>query len=329
MRLIQYLTEGGERAVAAIVDEAAPRRVTGATTTRILALVAHRTGRTLAQAVLDRGLGDVVDYDALVDERRLLVPLDHPEPGRMTLSLTGLTHLGSARQRDAMHAKLDAANLTDSMKMFRLGLDGGKPAVGQAGVQPEWAYKGDGSWAVAPGCQLERPAFALDAGEEGEIAGLYVIGDRGEVLRLGFALANEFSDHVMERQNYLYLAHSKLRVSSFGPELRLGALPPAVTGRIAVLRDGAAAWQGELLSGEENMCHSIENLERHHFKYARFRRPGDAHVHYFGASALSCTGGFVIADGDVVEVSAEGFGRALRNPIAVERKARASTIVAL
>ena len=38
-------------------------------------------------------------------------------------------------------------------------------------------------------------------------------------------LSNEFSDHVMERQNYLYLAHSKLRSCSFGPELLVGDLP--------------------------------------------------------------------------------------------------------
>ena len=44
-------------------------------------------------------------------------------------------------------------------------------------------------------------------------------------MRLGFALANEFSDHVTERGNYLWLAHSKLRPASFGPEMLLGDLP--------------------------------------------------------------------------------------------------------
>ena len=43
------------------------------------------------------------------------------------------------------------------------------------------------------------------------MAGIYVIGDDGTPFRVGFALANEFSDHVTERINYLYLAHSKLR----------------------------------------------------------------------------------------------------------------------
>ena len=64
-----------------------------------------------------------------------------------------------------------------------------------------------------------RPSFALDGGEEPEIAGIYVIGDDGAPFRVGFALSNEFSDHVTERVNYLYLAHSKLRPASFGPEI--------------------------------------------------------------------------------------------------------------
>jgi hypothetical protein len=315
MRLIQYLKSDGSRAVGAIVDDAAPREVIGASSTRDLALEAHRAGRNLEQTVLFHGLGAIVDYDSLMEQERLLPPLDHPEPSRVTLSLTGLTHLGSAQSRNAMHAKLDADDLTDSMKMFKAGVAGGKPAAGAFGAQPEWGYKGDGSWVVAPGGALELPAFAQDGGEEGEIAGLYVIGNGGEVLRVGFAVANEFSDHIMERENYLLLAHSKLRTSSYGPELRLGPLPPTISGTITITRNGQDVWEGEMISGEDNMCHAVSNLEAHHFKYSRFRRPGDVHVHYFGASALSCNAGVKMQPGDMVEVAVEGFGRALRNTI--------------
>ena len=142
-----------------------------------------------------------------------------------------------------MHVKLQSADLTDSMKMFKLGIEGGKPAAGAIGVQPEWAYKGDGSWLVAPEQPIELPGYAEDGGEEGEVAGLYVIGDGGEVLRVGYALGNEYSDHVMERKNYLYLAHSKLRQSSFGPELLVGELPEEVRGTVRILRDGATLWR--------------------------------------------------------------------------------------
>jgi len=301
--------------VGAIVGEAASKVVKGAASVRELALEAHRSKKTLTATVETHGLGEAVDYDRLIAEKRILLPLDHPEPSHMVVALTGLTHLGSAQSRDSMHQKLQATELTDSMKMFKLGIDGGKPAAGKIGIQPEWAYKGDGSWLVAPEQPIELPGYAEDGGEEGEVAGLYVIGDNGEVLRVGFALGNEYSDHVMERRNYLYLAHSKLRQSSFGPEVLIGALPDEVKGMVRVLRGGNEAWSGELLSGENNMCHSIANLEQHHFKYAGFRRPGDVHIYYYGASALSTASGFQTQPGDVFEVEVALFGRTLRNPL--------------
>jgi hypothetical protein len=329
LRLIQFVGLDGARAVAAISGDGVPRVVRRAQSVRDLALEAHRAGRSLAATVEAHGLGETVDYDRLIAEKRLLLPLDHPEPSRIVVALTGLTHLGSAQSRDSMHTKLQSADLTDSMKMFKLGLEGGKPKEGAIGVQPEWAYKGDGAWLVAPEQPIELPGYAEDGGEEGEVAGLYVIGDDGAVLRVGFAIGNEYSDHAMERRNYLYLAHSKLRQSSFGPEVYVGQLPREVKGSVRVLRDAKEAWRGELLSGEENMCHSIANLEQHHFKYAGFRRPGDVHVYYYGASALSCAEGFATKPGDVFEVDVPVFGRPLRNPLVAGKPDRPISVASL
>ncbi|KXK72156.1 FAH family protein, partial [Pseudomonas monteilii] len=195
-------------------------------------------------------------------------------------------------------------------------LDGGRPPAGEEGAQPEWFYKGDGGIVVRPGADLPLPAFAEDAGEEPELVGLYLIGADGTPYRLGYALGNEFSDHVMERRNYLYLAHSKLRACSFGPELRLGALPAHLEGTSRILRDGQELWRKPFLSGEQNMCHSFENLEFHHFKYTQFLRPGDIHVHYFGTATLSFADGIQARPGDTFEVSLDAFGQPLRNGIA-------------
>jgi hypothetical protein len=329
MRLIQFVAPDGARAVAAIIGDGAPQIVRGAASVRDLALEAHRSKRSLADTVTAHGLGEAVDYDRLIAEKRLLLPLDHPEPSHVLVALTGLTHLGSAQSRDSMHAKLQSADLSDSMKMFKLGIEGGKPKKGAIGVQPEWAYKGDGSWLVAPEQPLELPGYAEDGGEEAEITGLYVIGDHGEALRAGFALGNEYSDHVMERRNYLYLAHSKLRQSSFGPELFVGELPEEVKGSVRIVRNGKEAWRGELLSGEANMCHTIANLEQHHFKYPGFRRPGDVHVYFYGASALSCAEGFQTKPGDVFEVDVPVFGRPLRNPLVAGKPDQPISIVSL
>jgi len=212
-----------------------------------------------------------------------------------------------------------AANgaLTDSMRMFLMGVEGGKPESGGPGVQPEWFYKGDGSQLVAPGAPLAAPAFGLDAGEEPEIAGIYLIGEDGTPLRLGFALANEFSDHVTERGNYLWLAHSKLRQAALGPELLLGELPPDIRGTSRILRGGETIWEKPFLTGEANMSHSLANLEHHHFKYEMFRRPGDVHVHFFGTATLSFGDGIHTQAGDVFEIAAAPFRLPVRNPIAI------------
>ncbi|WP_269747107.1 AraD1 family protein [Elstera litoralis] len=273
-------------------------------------------GGGLEAQVAAQGLGDTVDLSTVT----LLSPIDHRDAGHLHITGTGLTHLGSASARDAMHKKLDATGeeqLTDSMKMFRMGLEGGKPAAGQTGVQPEWFYKGTGAALIAPGAPLPSPDFALDGGEEPEIAGVYLIGEDGTPFRLGFALGNEFSDHVTERQNYLYLAHSKLRPAAIGPELLIGELPKDCRGTSRILRDGAVLWEKPFLSGEDNMSHTIANLEYHHFKYALFRQPGDVHVHLFGTATLSVADGITTQSGDVFEISVPDFGLPLRNPLSI------------
>jgi hypothetical protein len=319
MRLVQYLGDDGRRAVAAAVDDGPHRQLAGVAFTYEVAERAILAGGRLQALARERAAGPVPDLDRLEAEGRLLPPLDHPgDPAHMLVTGTGLSHLGSAEGRDKMHRDLaEAATLTDSMRMFKLGLEGGKPGPGRDGVQPEWFYKGDGSIVAAPGRALASPSFALDAGEEPEVVGLYVVGPDGTPWRVGFALGNEFSDHVTEKQNYLYLAHSKLRACSFGPELLVGELPRGVRGVSRIRRGDAVAWEKPFLSGQDNMCHSIENLERHHFKYELFRRPGDVHAHFFGTSTLSFSDGFRAEPGDVFEIEAEGFGRPLRNALTV------------
>ncbi len=79
-------------------------------------------------------------------------------------------------------------------------------------------------------------------------------------------------------------------------------------------------WSDEWLSGDDNMAHSIANLEHHHFKYRDFRRPGDVHVHFFGAATGSFTKNVKTAPGDVFEIASPAFGRPLRNPLGAPRE---------
>lgn len=310
----------GEIIVAVREAGGAARSIKNAVSVYALAMEAADGGKSLAAVIEAHGYGDGVDLEKAYAEGRFLPPITHPDAAHLHLTGTGLTHLGSAATRDSMHKKTTEAaeeTLTDSMKMFKMGLENGKPKAGEKGVQPEWFYKGNGYGAAAPGAPLISPSFALDGGEEPEIAGIYVIAKDGTPFRIGFALSNEFSDHVTERINYLFLAHSKLRPAAYGPEIRIGAAPDDIRGTSRIKRGDKVIFEKPFLSGEANMSHTFANLEYHHFKYGLFRVPGDVHVHMFGTATLSFADGVKTEEGDVFEIEVAEFGLSLRNPLKV------------
>jgi hypothetical protein len=330
MRLVQ-LGRGGERRVGVVDDaklkllRAEHRSVYG------LAKAAVETARSLTSVIEDGISGEELDYDPVYEGTspwRLLPSFDHPEePARCLVSGTGLTHKASAENRAAMH-KAPNTEVTDSFRMYQMGLEGGNVSPGQIGVQPEWFYKGTGECLCGHNDTLEVPAYGWDGGEEPEIAGVYLIAPDGTPWRVGLTAANEFSDHRMEKKNYLYLAPSKLRNCSIGPELTLGEVEfEDVPGRVAILREGTAVWSKEIWTGQKNMSHSLCNLEHHQFKYSAHRRPGDVHVHFFGADAFSFGDGVALEDGDVMEVSFPKFGRALRNAVGMEGEKEKAVVV--
>jgi hypothetical protein len=297
----------------------------------------------LAQGALEQGIRlidlveqskstETLDYDPIYQgqaEWRLLPSFDHPhEPARCLVAGTGLTHKASALNRNAMlEGQTEKVPLTDSMKMFQWGLEGGRPESGQIGTAPEWFYKGDGSIVRAHGEPLTVPSYAEDGGEEGEVAGVYLIDPAGQPRRVGLTVGNEFADHRFEKRNYLYLAHSKLRECALGPELVIDYDFDNVRGKGWIERNGEMIWSDAIATGEANMSHSLANLEHHHFKYELHRRPGDVHIHFLGADTFSFGGGLTLADGDVMVIELPGFGRALRNPLHIETGAEIPTRV--
>ncbi len=317
-RLIQ-LKQGETRRVA-IVEEPHLRLLDGCRSIYELANSAIAKGSKLSDAARQRATGVLLDYDSIYlgqSEWRILPPIDHPdEPARCLLSGTGLTHLGSARNRQSMHATTDE-ELTDSMRMFQSGIEGGRPAPGCIGTPPEWFYKGTGAALRAHGEPLEIPPYAQDGGEEAEIAGVYLIAPDGRPRRMGMTGGNEFSDHRFEKTNYLNLAGSKLRTCALGPELVVDPDFESVSVDVKIERACDVLWSKGFRSGVAEMCHSLENIEHHHFKFEAHRRPGDVHVHFFGTDCLSFADGIQLRDGDVMHVAVEGFGRPLRNPVHV------------
>ena len=168
------------------------------------------------------------------------------------------------------------------------------------------------------------PTFAEDAGENPKSG--RILADPMRNLSGWFHVAM-IIDHQFERRNYLNLAGSKLRPCSLGPELIVGDEFQSVAGTVAIERGGALVWSHAIKTGDAEMCHSLRNLEHHHFKFEGHRRPGDLHIHFFGADAFSFGAGLRLMDGDVMKVSFEGFGRALLNPVRIDPAAYKIVVV--
>jgi len=320
MRLLQIAGPGGQRRVG-IVQDSWVLLLDDIASVYQLAQEALSAGATLAAMAEHHASVDALQYDAIYTGRspwRILPAMDHPhDPAHCLISGTGLTHMASAQNRQAMHAAGDAP--TDSMRMYQWGVDGGRPAPGAIGVPPEWFYKGCGATLRAHGEALEIPPHAEDGGEEPEIAGIYLVDASGTPRRIGMAVGNEFSDHRFEKKNYLYLAASKLMPCAIGPELITDPDFASVAGEVAIERGGKVVWSKPIASGDASMSHSLANMEHHHFKHAGHRLPGDVHIHFFGADAFSFGEGLRLEDGDVMQVRFTGFGRPLRNPLRIDR----------
>jgi hypothetical protein len=327
MRLIQLNGPTGRR--AGVVEGERIRLLQTFRTVYALVRGALATGVSLVQAAADDTEDETLEYDDIYrgeSQWKILTPIDHPdEPSRCIVSGTGLSHMRSASNRQSMHAA--GQQVTDSMRMYQWGVEGGRPEVGRIGVSPEWFYKGTGLSLRAHNEPLDVPAYAEDGGEEPEIAGIYAIDQNGVPRRVGMAVGNEFSDHVIEKRSYLYLASSKLRTCALGPEIVLDPEFRLVDGEVRIERGGEVLWEKAIHTGEDVMCHSLANLEHHHFKFEAHRRPGDIHVHFFGADAFSYGEGVRLQAGDVMQVRFDGFGRPLRNAVRVLEDSGAPVVV--
>ena len=319
-RLVQIVHPKQGRKVA-VVAEPFLVLLNDITSVYQLALKVIDSGKSI-QTIIDTNLSsDKIEYDTVYNgsgEWKLLPSFDNPDVvSNCIVSGTGLTHHSSALNRQVMHQS-EAGTLTDSMKVYQWGVDGGKPGDGKIGIQPEWFYKGTGAILKGHGDALPVPVFGNDGGEEPEIAGVYIIDRKGQPVRIGFTTGNECSEHVMEKKNYLYLAPSKLHSCSIGPELVVSGEFTELKGMVSVSRQGKELWSSAVQTGESNMAHSLENLEYHHFKYADHRQPLQGHVHFFGTGAFSFGAGISLQTGDEMKVKWEGMGRSLLNTIKIE-----------
>ena len=111
MRLVQFLDKGDKQRVGIVAQSGVELEVVDGTDSVFeLALQAARRSESLGKCVGASRSGTKINYDELIASHRLLPPLTHPDPYRCLVTGTGLSHLGSAAARDAMHVKIQKAD---------------------------------------------------------------------------------------------------------------------------------------------------------------------------------------------------------------------------
>lgn len=313
MRLSQLVDEKGQKIVCATDENGVSKKLNNVSDIRSLALEAIDGGKTIPALVAERLSDDVIDLAKALDEKRILVPIDHPDSSHVFVSGSGLSHKSWLDQHDELDE--DEDKWPDYLKVMVLGAKGGKPEDGKLGAQPEWFYKGTGDILVAPGGAIEHPFYGDGLGEEAEIAGIYIIGSDNQPYCIGYTLGNEVSDEQMYFKNVYHLAQSKKRNVALGPEMLIGDLPSDIPAKITLERGGKEKWSAEFRTGADNMLHSYANIEAHYFKYRKWYKPGDIHVLYFGNAVMSTEQGEVMEDGDVFRLECDLFGLPLVNSI--------------
>src|SRR6185312_3678744 len=105
IRLVQ-IGNGVLRRVA-LVDEPYLRSLTDVASVYELTQQCLRKGRALSEYAQERATGEVLNYDDVYGGKsqwKLLAPIDVPGAvSKLLVAGTGLTHLGSAKERQAMH----------------------------------------------------------------------------------------------------------------------------------------------------------------------------------------------------------------------------------
>ena len=130
MNVIQYVDKCKQNRVGLV--ESKERIIPLQSDMNVYQMAIHciKNGQKLEKFIADCGQDEPISYSEIVENGRLLPPI-MLEPKDIVLSGTGLTHLGSGEARNNMHTKANANEaLTDSIKMFNMGLEGGKPKKG-------------------------------------------------------------------------------------------------------------------------------------------------------------------------------------------------------
>ncbi len=203
--------------------------------------------------------------------------------------------------------------VTDSMRMFQWGIEGGRPAIGAIGIAPEWFYKGDGSTLRAPFDASRFPAMRRMVAKKAELAG--DLPDRGgwHTISHWDGGGKRILGSPIRKTNYLNLAGSKLRPAALGRSWSL-ILISAMCRRSSHRASAERLWQSGSPAAKK-ICATVLPI----WSIITSSSTDTGNQATCTSTSLAPSSllwrRIVLQDGDWIEVRFEGFGSALRNPI--------------
>ena len=223
------------------------------------------SARALSELIELQLSDEILDVEKLQIENAFTFPVSHQHNDATWIGGTGLTHSNRALIRKVME-EIPENKLSDSQKIYQLGIKEGKLKAGISTARPEWFFKGHLCNARTHGQTLDVPWYDLGGGEEAELVAVYYITPNSELYRIGFCLGNEFSDHILEKENHFYITQCKLRPFSLGAEIIIGDIPEKIQLDVVIFRQNEKLWQAQVNTGESNMVYSYENIENFIFQ---------------------------------------------------------------
>jgi hypothetical protein len=188
-------------------------------------------------------------------------------------------------------------------------------ASGRATGYPSWFFKGFAHALKTDGEPLRVSKVAHVVCEEAEIVLVYHVGSEGHPVYLGFTFGNDMTDIGQIRNNSLHMPYGKLSDSAIHHFLFLDEPPERADGRVRIARQGETVWIGHVTNGCAMLAYEVRDMMSKLWIHHSLLVPGMVHYVYIGADRNSTDHGFLMRNGDVIDINFDAFGVHLSNPI--------------
>ena len=207
------------------------------------------------------------------------LPSDHPGAIADIAALTGLAILAVPRSRDLMVANLQARRPQLILRRCSSSVWKASPSPARSASSPSGptraTARGWSRWSMRSSCRLCRRRRRRRRGGRP-----YVIGDQNEGAPGRLRLGNEYSDHVMERRNHLYLCPFQASPILLRAEVLIGGAARRGEGDGPHRAERSYGSRASCFPGKPTCATRSPIPSSTISSMLLSRRPGDVHIYY-------------------------------------------------